>query len=221
MGLPVPSEPYPMWVTVQGGSGTAAENEFLLRYYRVDCTGWATPFLLVPEVTNVDEEHLHKLLGASGENVFLSRSSPMGLPFWNLSTSACERARRARIEEGRPGSPCRKGHLRCNGEFGGEPLCMASRAYQERKLARLEEEPDAERRRIFRERVLAKSCICHDLGGGARIKLGIDGEAPPAVCPGPSIVNFKSIATLEEMVSHIYVRIDLLANSEGPHMFFR
>jgi hypothetical protein len=32
-------------------------------------------------------------------------------------------------------------------------------------------------------------------------------------------VNFNKIATLEEMVDHIYGRISLLANKERPHMF--
>jgi hypothetical protein len=42
--------PLDMRITAQGGIGTAAENELLPQHYRVDGTGWATPFLLVPDV---------------------------------------------------------------------------------------------------------------------------------------------------------------------------
>ena len=69
--------------------------------------------------------------------------------------------------------------------------------------------------------VLAKSCICHDLAGTATRKNGIDPAATPAVCCGPNIVNFSRVATLEEMVGHIYGRISLLSGSDRPHMFLR
>ncbi|MEE9294684.1 MAG: hypothetical protein V3W34_06970, partial [Phycisphaerae bacterium] len=52
MGGPWVDVPLEMRITAQGGIGTAAENQLLLQYYHVDGTGWATPFLLVPEVTN-------------------------------------------------------------------------------------------------------------------------------------------------------------------------
>ena len=73
----------------------------------------------------------------------------------------------------------------------------------------------------LREEVLAKSCICHDLAGTATRKSGIDPAATPAVCPGPNIVNFTRVATLEEMVGHIYGRMSLLNGSDRPHMFLR
>ena len=39
-GLPAIDEPHKMRITVQGGIGTADENDFLLKYYDVDGTGW-------------------------------------------------------------------------------------------------------------------------------------------------------------------------------------
>ena len=36
-------------------------DQFLMKYYELDGTGWGTPFLLVPEATNVDNSHLEKL----------------------------------------------------------------------------------------------------------------------------------------------------------------
>jgi len=72
-----------------------------------------------------------------------------------------------------------------------------------------------------KENILSKSCICHDLAGVATVKNGIDNNATPAICCGPTIVNFSKIATLEEMVDHIYGRLSLLTNPDRPHMFIR
>ena len=209
-------------ITAQGGITTADEDQFLLTFYRVDGTGWATPFLLVPEVTNVDNAHLQKLSTAEERDVYLSDASPLGIPFWNLRTSASEEARRHRILESRPGSPCPKGFLVSNTEFTDIPICHSSRAYQRRKLGRLAEEGlSVERLPVVEEHVVVKSCICHDLAGGVTIKHGIDPQATTAVCCGPNIVNFSKIATLEEMVHHIYGRLSLLTGSDRPHMFIR
>ncbi len=215
-------EPHNVSITVQGGIGTAVENEFLLRYYLVDRTGWGTPFLLVPEVTNVDEAHLEKLLAATDGDVYLSDSSPLGVPFWNLRTSASEETRRQHICEGKPGSPCVKGAARLNTEFTDIPICPASRAYIKRKLQHLPEEGlSAEQLAAAKESVLSKSCICHDLGGGTALKYGIDPAATPSICCGPGIRDFTKISTLEEMLAHIYGRLSLVNNKDRPHMFIR
>ena len=216
------SSPRALRITVQGGIGTAAEDQLLLKHYGVDGTGWGTPFLLVPEVINIDDVHLQKLLHATSEDVYLSESSPLGVPFWNLRTSASEEARRRRITEGKPGSACPKGHIVNNTEFTKLPICLASRVYQKKKLANLPDEayppPLLEK---VREGVMAKSCICHDLAGCITLPTSIDPAATPAICCGPNIVNFGKVATLEEMVAHIYGRISLLTRPERPHMFVR
>ncbi len=222
-GRAADTEPQAVRITAQGGIGTAEEDLLLREYYGVDGTGWATPFLLVPEVTNVDDELLRKLCNAKDGDVYLSDSSPFGLPYWNLRTSASEEARRRRIAENRPGSPCWKGFVRLfNTEFTKTPICTASHQYQRLKLEQLQGQdlPD-EQRAARREDVLAKSCICHDLAGAATLKNGIDPAATPAVCCGPNIVNFSRVATLEEMVGHIYGRSSLLNGSARPHMFLR
>ncbi|MFC1485464.1 hypothetical protein ACFL55_00360 [Candidatus Latescibacterota bacterium] len=209
-------------ITVQGGISTAGEQQLLMTYYDVDGTGWGTPFLLVPEVTNVDDPHLEKLIGATEQDVRLSDHSPIGIPFWSLENSASEEARKQRIRKGRPGSPCTKGLLALDGEFSDIPLCQASRTYQERKLASLQEEAGStETLAALREDILGKSCICHDLGGGATIRNGIDGNAKTAVCPGPNIVYFSNIATLRGMVDHIYGRASLPICADFPHIFIR
>ncbi|MFC1524080.1 hypothetical protein ACFL6N_04740 [Thermodesulfobacteriota bacterium] len=210
----------PLRITTQGGIGTAMENRLLLKYYEVDSTGWGTPFLLVPEAINIDDDHLKKLTTASKEDVFLSDSSPLSTPFWNLRTSASEQMREQRIRDNKPGSPCPKAFAVTNTEFTKRQICLSSRAYQKKKLAHLPEENHTqEQLPIITKNILAKSCICHDLGGNATLKLGIDPKATPCVCCGPNIIHFSKIATLEQMVDHIYGRMSLLTNSERPHMF--
>lgn len=216
-------EPPEVRITAAGGIGTSEEHEFLLKYYNLDSAGWGTPFLLVPEVTNVDDKHLDKLCKADPDDVFLSPASPLKVPFWNLRNSASEENRRKLIEEGRPGSPCLKGHGKIfDKEFTDTPECISSRNYILQKLVQLEKEdlPQARKEWIKRD-ILAKSCICHDLSGGARIKYGLDKNAKPAICCGPGIINFNRIASLEEMVDHIYGRLSLLARSDRPNLFLR
>ncbi len=214
--------PYEVRVTVQGGIGTADENRFLLEYYGVDGTGWGTPFLLVPEVTNVDDIHLKKLSGAGDGDVFLSDRSPLGVPFWSLRNSASEEARRQRIDANKPGSPCPKGFLASDTEFTRIPICHASRSYQRQKLEQIAEHaPLSPQLAETKNHVLHKTCLCNDLAGSVTLKYGIDKDARPAICCGPNIVNFTKIASLEEMVSHIYGRLSLLTDSDRPHMFIR
>lgn len=214
--------PQEIAITAQGGVGTNQEHSFLIRRYQLDSIGWGSPFLLVPEVTNVDDQTLQKLVNADENGVYLSPSSPLGVPFWNLKNSPGEELRRERIEQGMPGSPCPKGYIRFNRDFTELPICLASRKYQQMKLAQLEQsELSDEQRQTLKESVLAKSCICHELGGGVSGKRAIDSKVATAVCPGPNIINFKKIASLREMTNHIYGRCSLLINKERPHLFIK
>jgi hypothetical protein len=202
-------------ITAQGGIGTAAENRFLRRFYRLDGTGWGTPFLLVPEATSVDEATLSRLLQATENDIYLSNASPMGVPIYNLRTSLSEEMRLERIREGRPGSPCLNGYMAFNTEFSDVPLCTASRAYQARKIDELNKKdlPPEERRAEF-EKIVEKACICHDLGDSALAKHGMsypEFKPVPAVCPGPNLVYFFKISTLKEMVDHVYGRTNVLS----------
>ena len=222
LGRQEPPGPLPVRTTAQGGIGTADEHSFLLNHYHIDSAGWGTPFLLVPEVANVDERQLQQLAAATEKDIFLSGSSPLGVPFWNLRGSASEELRQRRILENRAGSPCPKSFLALNSEFTEVPICSASRTYQLLKARDLRRQAaEGARTEKIQEAVLEKSCICHDLGGGATLKNAIDPDASPAVCPGPNIAYFSKIATLEEMISHIYGRMSLLARSDRPHMFVK
>ena len=222
MNMPPLEKPLEVRITAQGGIGTFEEDQMLLNYYEIQATGWGTPFLLVPEVTNVDDQLLRDLSSATENEVYLSDSSPLGVLFWNLRTSGSEIARRARIAAGKPGSACPKGHLSFNSEYTKTPVCLASRIYQQLKLEDLRKKfMSNEERAVAEEKVTVKSCICHELGGGARLKNGIDTDSTPAVCPGPNIAYFSKIASLEEMINHIYGRANLLSNPERVHMFIQ
>ncbi|MBU8870126.1 MAG: hypothetical protein KOO60_04535 [Gemmatimonadales bacterium] len=222
LGRSAPGTPLEFRVTVQGGIGTAEENELLEKTYQVDGTGWASPFLLVPEVVNIDPAHVEKIIKARENDVHLSESSPLGVPFWSLKTSASEEHRLELIHNGKPGSACPKGFLVSNTEFTKAPICAASRAYQRRKLDELDHsELSREERDEIESHVMAKACICHDLAGSATVPRGIDPDANTAVCCGPNTVYFSQVAKLREMVDHIYGRINLPLNSSRPHMFLK
>ncbi len=209
-------------LTFQGGLGTAAEQSFLVDYFEVDSTAWGTPFLLVPEATNLDKKTREGLASCKDDEIQLSPNSPLGVPFWNYTKSASEDARRARIASGKPGSPCPKGHVALKWDFQDIPLCRASRNYQSRALKVLNDSEvsdsakDAEKLKIMNP-----SCICHDLSGCATLEAGIDKKAAPAICPGPNIVNFTKIVGLEEMVGHIYGRVNIMTRKDRPHVFLR
>ena len=208
--------------TAQGGIGTHAELQMMLEYYEMNATGWGTPFLLVPEVTSVDQKHLEKMASATEDDVFLSKASPLSIPFWNLKGSDSEKERQRLIEQGTPGSNCPKGYAVTNTEFSEQPICIASRLYQKLKLASLSKngysEPQME---MLRDDVLSKACVCHDLSGSIKLKNGIERDALPAICSGPNIAYFSKVSTLEQMVDHIYGRGERLCRMDRPHVFIQ
>ncbi len=210
-------------ITVQGGIGTSAEDNFLRTYYNIDRTGWGSPFLLVPEATNVDEDTLQKLAHAKKEDYFLSHASPLGVPFNNFRPSSSETQRHLRIEKNRPGSPCYRKHLAFNTEFTEKAICQASRQYQNFKLKELKtlNLPDEEYQLKFEE-ITEKDCLCEGLAAPALLKNGM--KVPHhlnavTICPGPNLAYFSGTFTLEEMVGHIYGRLNILNSLNRPHVF--
>jgi hypothetical protein len=224
-GRTVPLKPIGFKITAQGGIGTHFEDKFLREYYGIEGTGWATPFLLVPEVTNVDPETLMKLSRAKEKDVYLSDVSPLGVPFNNLRDNPSDNAKERRAQMGRPGSACPKGHLVSNTEFTETPICTASRQYQKLKLEQIASQNlDKETYNVKYQEVVSKACICNDLGEGVLIKNKAVADAAkvfPAVCPGPNIAYFSKIASLKEMVDHIYGRLNLLNDTYRPNMFVK
>ncbi|MBL0044262.1 MAG: hypothetical protein IPP33_07630 [Flavobacteriales bacterium] len=210
-------------ITVQGGIGTAREQEFLLKHYGMVATGWGSPFLLVPEATNVDDATLQLLATARKEDYFLSDASPLGVAFNDLRTSSSNIQRMARIDKKRPGSPCYKEFLASNTEFTKEPICTASRKYQKLKIDQLLEQGlSLEQYNAEIERITAKDCLCEGLGAAALLK---NHEAPAhkltavTVCPGPNLAYFSGTWTLREMIDHIYGRREILNKVPRSHMF--
>lgn len=217
-------QPHRVQITAQGGIGTYKEDFFIRSHYQLDGTGWGTPMLLCPEVTNVDPTTLEKLSKATENDLYLSPVSPLGVPFNNLRESLSDLERDMRVMKGRPGSACPKGHLVSNTEFTPKPICTASRQYQKLKIEQLSTlnlEQQEYKKRF--DAVVAKSCICHDLGEAVLIKNEIPSNVPrfTAVCPGPNIAYFSKVVTLKEMSDHIYGRINILNDTYRPHMFIK
>jgi len=210
-------------ITVQGGIGTNEEAEFLLDHYDIESTGWGTPFLLVPEATTVDDETLKLLCAAKKEDIVLSKNSPFGIGFYYLKGTSADKEKQARIASGKPGSPCTEKHLAFNTEFTKEPICTASRKYQKFKIAQLQsiDLPEPIYQKQLTE-VLDKECLCIGLSNAAAINYSqtmVKNLNAVNICPGPNIVNFSSVVSLQKMVDHIYGRDDIIANGERPHMF--
>jgi hypothetical protein len=209
-------------ITVQGGIGTSGEMQRLIRDYQMDGTGWGSPFLLVPEATCVDDYTSGLLADAGTEDLYLSNVSPLGVPFNNIRGSGSELHTKALVDQGKPGSKCPKGFLVSNTEFTENPICTASAQYQILKISQIEESDISENKKAAeKQKVMEKTCLCTNLGTGSLIRLGImkPSYGRQAICPGPNIAWFDRSYKLDEMVHHIYGRIELLVPEERPHMF--
>jgi len=209
-------------LSAQGGVGTHQEHRFLREHYDVDRVGWGTPFLLVPQATNVDDEHIRKLAAADEDDIVLSDASPLGIPFWILKNTASDEKRIENITAGNPGRDCTKRFLASDSEFTAAPICKASKQYQSRKLCQLDKaEVSDEQRESMISSVLSKTCLCMDLAGGVLNRLGIPNGSHTAVCCGLSATDFDRVYGLKEMVDHIYGRFPIKLRLNRPNMFVR
>jgi hypothetical protein len=210
-------------ITVQGGIGTYEEDTFLRTHYNLNGTGWGTPFLLVPEATTVDDNTL-KLLSESKEgDVFLSNYSPLGVPFYYLKGTTGDLQKHQFITDGKPGSSCPEKFLQFNTEFTEKPICAASKQYQSLKLDQLStmglSDEEFEERKTT---VLGKDCLCVGLSNAASLhhnELFLKNNKAVNICPGPNIINFSKIVSLQTMTDHIYGRTNLVTNPDRPHVF--
>lgn len=222
---PVPENPLPISISAQGGVGTAEEHQFLLDHYEVDSVGWGTPFLLVPEVTNVDETTLEKLKQAKEEDLYLSNISPLGVPFNNLRGNSKDDEKFRNIEKDRPGSSCPKKYVALNGEFAESGLCTASRQYQHLKIKELDkEELPEDQYNIRYEKIVEKACICVGLGTSALLVNELDTKTEGvgvSICPGPNMAYFSKVMTLSEITDHIYGRTNVISRTDRPNMFIK
>lgn len=210
-------------VSVQGGIGTHEEDNFLHQFYGVSSTGWGTPFLLVPEATTVDEPTLKLLSSATEKDIVLSNHSPLGVRFHYLKGTTGEIEKQKRIELGNPGSPCTEKHLALNSEFTEIPLCTASSHYQKLKIEQLKSLhlSDHEFEKQHAD-VVAKECLCVGLSNSASLNYDepfLKNLTAVNVCPGPNIVNFSEVVSLQTMTDHIYGRTNIMTNEKRPHVF--
>ncbi|WP_276088606.1 hypothetical protein [Pedobacter sp. JY14-1] len=212
-------------ITVQGGVGNSDEHRFLLNEYLLDAVGWGSPFLLVPEATNVDDHTLNALSTANEDDFYISNASPLGVPFNNFRKCTAEQLRLERIGKGKPGSPCTKKYLCNNTEFTEQPICTASRQYQKLKIARINASDISESEKLNQiNKVTEKVCLCEGLCASAYLKADIvkpKESKAVSICPGPNIAYFKGIYSLKQMVDHIYGRCNLLKGVSRPNLFIK
>ncbi|TXD48384.1 hypothetical protein [Polaribacter sp. IC073] len=212
-------------ITTQGGVGTDEEHSFLMEQYQLDSVGWGSPFLLVPEATSVDEKTMEKLANAKEEDLYLSNTSPLGVPFNTLKGNTKDDEKQQFINKDRPGSACPNKFIALNKEFKETGLCTASRAYQYLKLKELDSlDISAEDKEQKHHKIIEKSCICVGLSTSTLIlnkmstkKIG----AGVSVCPGPNMAYFDTIMTLRNITDHIYGRRNMMTRTDRPNIFVK
>lgn len=222
--LPLPAETPELKVTAQGGVGTAEEHELLLNHYELDSVGWATPFMLVPEVISIDNETLDILAKAKEDDLVYSGLSPLGVPFNTVKGVSMSLHKAELAKNGKPGYSCTKGFLKYNTEYTEKPICTSSKEYQRKKLKELAEQnlPETEYRKVY-DKIVERECLCNGLSTSALVSKGIEvkPEFKVTCCPGPNLAYFSKVSTLKEMVDHIYGRMNLVDNRPRPHMFLK
>ena len=125
------------------------------------------------------------------------RDSPLGVLFNNFKYSSINNLKDERIAKGRPGSPCTKKYLVSNTEFTTEPICTASREYQNLKIKQLASLnlTKADYKKSFDE-ITEKVCLCEGLCSASYIKYDIikpKENKAVAICPGPNLAYFLSL----------------------------
>lgn len=219
-----PAETPEIKITAQGGVGTVEEHNFLLDYYEMDSVGWATPFMLVPEVISIDTETMNLLAKGKEADYYYSGLSPLGVPFNSIRGASMSVQRLEMARNGKAGTPCTKGFLRYNTEYTEKPICTSSRRYQTKKLKELADLklPKEEYQKAY-DKIIEPECLCTGLSTSAFLSKNIEVKPIEKVtcCPGPNLAYFSKISTLKEMVDHIYGRINLLDKGPRPHMFLK
>ena len=214
----LPNKKLNIKITAQGGVGTADEQNFLINYYNLDSVGWGTPFLLVPEVTTVDAVTREKLLNAKEEDLYLSKVSPLGVPFNNLKNNTKDIERDNKIDEGKPGSSCPRRFLALSQEYDEQGICTASRKFQKIKI-----KESSENQSISLDSIFEKTCLCVGLAAPAIINNNIKAKDSKAVsiCPGPNLAYFSNEMSLQEISQHIYGIKESSVRKDRPHFFVK
>ena len=214
----VPVQKLPIKITAQGGVGTSDEQDFLINHYNLDSVGWGTPFLLVPEVTTVDENTRNKLIKAKEDDLYLSKVSPLGVPFNNLRNNTKDIERDEKIANGKPGSSCPRRFLALSQQYDKQGICSASRKFQKIKINEAKSDDN-----VSLEKVFEKTCLCVGLSAPAIINNKIEAKDSKAVsiCPGPNLAYFSDLMSLEEISHHIYGVKKSNIREDRPHFFIK
>jgi hypothetical protein len=212
-------------ITTQGGVGTAEEQSFLLDHYQLDSVGWGSPFLLVPEATSVDDKTMELLSNSKEKDLYLSNSSPLGVPFNTLRGNTKDIHRQELIDKGRPGTSCPNKFIALNNEFKESGLCTASREYQHLKLKEIDLlEISSEEKEKHINKVTEKSCICVGLGTSTLILNNVSTKKTGdgvSVCPGPNMAYYDKIMSLQNITDHIYGRDNMISRIDRPNIFIK
>jgi hypothetical protein len=225
--MPIPCKPLSLKITAQGGVGTAEEHEFLLDNYNLETIGWGSPFLLVPEATSLDKETRNLLAKAKEDDFYLSNISPLGVPFNSIKGVSNDFWKQKRIDDNKAGSSCPKKFLALNKEYNEEGICTASKKYQDKKLAELEENKSQFSLNGFIKQktlITDKACLCVGLANASYMEndIAIKGQQQGVViCPGPNLAYFDKEISLKEMVQHIYGNATVLKDVNRPNVFIK
>ncbi|RKD88444.1 hypothetical protein [Mangrovibacterium diazotrophicum] len=214
-----------MKITAQGGVGSSEEHNFLLDEYKLDSIGWGSPFMLVPEACHIDKYSLELLRNSGEDDFYLSDASPLGVHFNNVRHSSQQKAIEHTRKDGKVGFPCTKRYLVFNTEFTDQPICTASRRYQTLKIEEIQKtdlSDDCKQWQI--DKLAEKECLCEGLSNSTYLANEITPDSPRqgvSICPGPNLAYFNKIASLKEMVDHIYGKFNLLEGVKRPNLFMK
>ncbi|MFT6037048.1 MAG: hypothetical protein ACI9XJ_002638, partial [Marivirga sp.] len=166
-----------------------------------------------------------KIIGAEEKDLYLSGVSPLGVPFNNLRDNTKDIEKLGLMAKGRPGSLCPKKYLALNKSYNEEGMCTASRQFQHLKLKELEDaDISKEEYNAGYEKITEKACICRGLGTSALLNNDIETRKEGAgisVCPGPNMAYFSKQMSLNEMLNHIYGRLDVISRDDRPNMYLK
>lgn len=221
----IPSKDLEIKISAQGGIGTSEEHNFLTNHYNVDSIGWGSPFLLTPEICDIEDITLQQLIDAKEENLKVSNASPLGVRYNNLIGNTRDIELQKSFTNNKPGSICTKRYMVSNTEYTEKPICTASREYQKLKMADLKSQNlGIEELQSQLQKMTEKTCLCKGLASSTfkinNIKDKAYGDTV-SICPGPNIAYFDKTSSLSEMTDHIYGRTNLISRNDRPHMFIK
>ena len=158
------------------------------------------------------------MIKAKEDDLYLSKVSPLGVPFNNLRDNTKDIERDEKIANGKPGSSCPRRFLALSQQYDKQGICSASRKFQKIKIKEAKSDDN-----ISLEKVFEKTCLCVGLSAPAIINNKIEAKDSKAVsiCPGPNLAYFSDLMSLEEISHHIYGVKKSNIREDRPHFFIK